>query len=207
MDIQSSRSTRARLVAQAMRLFGEKGYSATSVADIEAAAGLSPGSGSLYRHFASKRDLLAEGVCQQIDAGQGLLAVLDAANDLSHLPARERLAAVARSGLRRLEQEQDLNRIMIRDLARFPDLLARARDDEVARIHAAVAGWLSAQVSSVDEQWDWDALAAVVIGAVSHFWLLNDVFGEHPAGVDEQRYIDTLTRVLLAAVLQGEVPQ
>jgi hypothetical protein len=34
-----------------MRLFGEQGYAATTVVEIEAAAGLSPGSGSLDRHF------------------------------------------------------------------------------------------------------------------------------------------------------------
>ena len=58
---EEPRSTRQRLVAEAMRLFGEQGYAATTVAEIEAAAGLSPGSGSLYRHFPSKQALLAEG--------------------------------------------------------------------------------------------------------------------------------------------------
>ena len=60
-----SRPTRQRIIAEAMRLFGEQGYAATTVAQVEAAAGLSPGSGSLYRHFPSKRALLAEGVRRQ----------------------------------------------------------------------------------------------------------------------------------------------
>ena len=47
-------STRDALLTEDMRLFGEKGYAATSVAQIEQAAGLSPGSGSLYNHFRSK---------------------------------------------------------------------------------------------------------------------------------------------------------
>jgi AcrR family transcriptional regulator len=42
-----------------MRLFSTKGFEATSVSQIEAAAGLSPGSGALYRHFASKEALLS----------------------------------------------------------------------------------------------------------------------------------------------------
>lgn len=41
-------STKERLVTEAMRLFGEQGYKATSVAQIEKAAGLTPGSGGLY---------------------------------------------------------------------------------------------------------------------------------------------------------------
>jgi hypothetical protein len=33
---------------------------------------------------------------------------------------------VARAGLARLEQERDVNRLLLRDLASFPDLLARS---------------------------------------------------------------------------------
>ena len=49
-------STRDRLVAAAMRLFWEKGYNTTSVADIVRAAGAH--SGSLYHFFPTKQDLL-----------------------------------------------------------------------------------------------------------------------------------------------------
>ena len=59
--------TRERLVTEAMRLFGEQGYQATSVAQIEAAAGLAPGSGALYHHFKSKEALLEAGIDRQLD--------------------------------------------------------------------------------------------------------------------------------------------
>jgi AcrR family transcriptional regulator len=51
-------STRDLVIREARRLFAEQGYEATSVADIQAAAGLAPGSGALYKHFVSKRALL-----------------------------------------------------------------------------------------------------------------------------------------------------
>lgn len=41
----TTNSTRERILTEAMRLFGEKGYEATTIAEIEAAAGLTPGSG------------------------------------------------------------------------------------------------------------------------------------------------------------------
>ncbi|HET6732484.1 helix-turn-helix domain-containing protein, partial [Mycobacterium sp.] len=59
--------TRERLITEAMRLFGEQGYQATSVAQIEAAAGLAPGSGALYHHFKSKEALLEAGIDRQLD--------------------------------------------------------------------------------------------------------------------------------------------
>jgi len=45
-----------------MRLFSEQGFRGASVAQIEAAAGLTPGAGGLYHHFGSKDDVLASGV-------------------------------------------------------------------------------------------------------------------------------------------------
>ena len=55
-------SSRDRILAEALRLFGEQGYAGTSIAQIEKAAGLSPGSGALYRHFKSKDELLVQGL-------------------------------------------------------------------------------------------------------------------------------------------------
>ena len=60
-------STRERLVTEAMRLFSAKGFEATSVSQIEAAAGLAAGSGALYRHFKSKDALLNAGIDRQLD--------------------------------------------------------------------------------------------------------------------------------------------
>jgi AcrR family transcriptional regulator len=110
-----------------MRLFGEQGYSGTSVSEIEAAAGLSGGSGSLYRHFASKKALLSEGIREQVAAGKGLLGLVSDAGAAEEAPLRESLAMVAVAGLRRLEQERDFNRILIKDLSLFPELLEIAR--------------------------------------------------------------------------------
>ena len=56
--------TRERILKEAMRLFADQGFAATTVAQIEAAAGLSPGSGALYRHFPSKNDILAAGIAE-----------------------------------------------------------------------------------------------------------------------------------------------
>lgn len=58
MSAQESGSTAERLVMAAMRLFAEKGYGSTSVADILREADAN--SGSLYHAFPTKQDLLLE---------------------------------------------------------------------------------------------------------------------------------------------------
>jgi len=43
-----SSTTRDRIIDEAMRLFSQHGYAATSIVKIEAAAGLTPGAGGIY---------------------------------------------------------------------------------------------------------------------------------------------------------------
>jgi len=199
--------TRDALVVAAMDLFGRQGYKATTIAQIEAAAGLSPGAGGLYRHFRSKRALLEEGLRRQAEQGRGLAAFLDDPAALPALPLRDRLAAVARAGLRRLEQERDVNRLLVRDLAAFPDLLAQVRDQELAAVVGAVAGWLRAQPEQPVGTPDWDALASVVVSAVSHYWVLRDVYdGDHPHGIDEDRFVGALADLAARSWEPGAEP-
>jgi TetR/AcrR family transcriptional regulator, transcriptional repressor for nem operon len=63
--------TKERLVFTAMRLFAEKGYESTSVADILKAAGAN--SGSLYHFFPTKQDLLLEALRRYRDGIEPML--------------------------------------------------------------------------------------------------------------------------------------
>lgn len=199
-----SGSTRARLIAESMRLFGMQGYSGTTVSEIEAAAGLSGGSGSLYRHFSSKEALLSAGIREQIATGKDLLNRIQEAGTAAGTPLRASLTAIAVAGLRRLEQEQDFNRILIKDLSLFPELLEIARTEEIARIHVAIADWLRSHASPGSQSKDWAAMATVIIGSTSHYWLLRDIFGTHPADVDEERYITALVDLVVAGLTGTE---
>lgn len=181
-----------------MDLFGRQGYRATTIAQIEQAAGLSGGAGGLYRHFASKRALLEEGLDSQVQAGPDLADFLQPADVGRDTSLPQRLLGVARAGLRRLQCERDLNRMLLRDLADHPDLLARVRDSELRRVHAGLTTWLQAQTA--DESVDVPALAAVLMAAVSHYWIMTDVFDEHPLQVSEDRFLAALAEAAARAI-------
>ncbi|WP_171058253.1 TetR/AcrR family transcriptional regulator [Modestobacter altitudinis] len=193
------------MLTAAMGLFGRQGYVGTSVSQIEAAAGLSPGSGALFRHFSSKRALLEAGIDRAVSTGAELSSLLGDATALAGLPLEERLLIVARAGLARLEQQQDLNRLVLRDLTRFPDLLERVRDREIGRTFEGFSLWLRHQPEASDGA-DWDAVAMVLMGAVTHYWIMVDTFGSHPSGLDAERYLGAAAGLAAALVRSGATP-
>jgi AcrR family transcriptional regulator len=180
-----------------MRLFGEQGYAATSVAQIEEAAGLSPGSGSLYKHFRSKQELLEAGVERIIESRNDVPPAGGPPAD-----AADRLWAAARAGLRRMDEDRDVSRLLFRGLDAFPELLKRFGDDEIRRVQRDTAAMLTGLCPEKPEEVDWGAVAAVLQGATAHYWLLRDLFGTHPTGVSEKRFVGALVAMTLA-VLEG----
>jgi AcrR family transcriptional regulator len=186
-------SRRDRLIAEGMRLFGEKGYAATSVAEIEKAAGLSPGSGSLYKHFHSKQELLEAGLDRLLESRNGMPGVDGHAAE----PA-DRLHAAARAGLKRLDQDRDVSRLLFRDLDAFPDLLRRFGDEEIKRAQRRTTAMLADLAGEGGEAVDWSAVAAVLQGATTHYWLMRDLFGRHPTGVSEKRFVAALVAMTMA---------
>jgi AcrR family transcriptional regulator len=84
----SKARTRQRLLAEAQRLFRERGYAATSLEQIAEAADVTKG--AIYGHFSSKEDLLLSAIEAAPTRDYGT-----AVNDRSR-PLRERLAEFGR---------------------------------------------------------------------------------------------------------------
>ena len=82
-----SNTTRERIIDEAMRLFSERGYAATSVAKIETGAGLTAGAGGLYHHFKSKEAVLAAGIERRLSRLDALREIRQALGPLGDLKA------------------------------------------------------------------------------------------------------------------------
>ncbi len=180
------RDTRARILAAAIELFAERGYTGTSIGEIEAAAGLAPRSGGLYKHFASKDALLEAALSERLGEIEAFNARLEV-EPLGDL--RAELTLTARWGLAELARERQLVRIVMRDGGRVPEL--------AERFHAAIvrpgieltirglkryAGERGASVP------DPEALGEVVCASLVGFSLQQTLFGERFAGVDADRF-------------------
>jgi AcrR family transcriptional regulator len=181
-------STRERIISEALALFAQRGFRGATVGDIEAAAGLSPRAGGLYKHFRSKEDLLAAGIERHVREIEAMRPLLDLM-PLGDL--RAELTLVARWALHELGTEQPLMRVVQKDGDQFPELVAEVRERIVRRGHreaANVMGRMFAEAGLAGEEAD--ALAAVALGSLVNYRIEETMFGEPPGGVDEERFIE-----------------
>ena len=187
-------TTRDKLLAAAIGLFSTKGYDATSVADIQAACGLTPGSGALYKHFVSKRALLEEVLRRHV---QGITTDRETvvAAMVNDLDSNTDLAAVIRAGAQliwqSMERDQAVIRITMRDLERFPELLNEFWDEVIGSLYKQAAQLIeqvleTGQIAVEDP----DATAAVLIASLTYFPILNGLIGRTPGDLDADRYLN-----------------
>src|SRR5256714_6493228 len=125
----SSTSTRDRLLDEAMRLFGDRGYDGTSVAEIERSAGLTPGAGGLFHHFHNKEAVLVAGIDRPLARLEAVRQIRGAIPPLGNV--RAELTLVARYVFLELEEEQELLRVLISESRQRPQLLAGAVEQVV----------------------------------------------------------------------------
>ncbi len=178
---------RDRLVDEAARLFAERGFAATSVGDIQAACGLTAGSGALYKHFPSKRALLGAVVRRHIRTmATGHGEVTDGLGD----DPRAALRLIATSVWSAMQSDRRLLRIILRDLDAFPDLLEEIWQGVLDNLYRAFTSWLILEAErgrvAVDDP---AASASVLLASLTCYPILDALIGRVPGDIGKERYI------------------
>lgn len=192
-------TTRDRIVDEAMRLFSQHGYASTSVAKIEAAAGLTAGAGGLYHHFKSKEAVLAAGIERH-------LARLDALRDIRRLltplgDLKAELTLIARYILAELDSEAQLLRILVSEARSRPELLTAAVDQLVNSSLEGFAGWIAERSEPSRAGASPTTLATLGLGSLLSNRLLRDVIGV-PSTIDDEELVGAWVQLMLG-VLDG----
>ncbi|WP_344276841.1 TetR/AcrR family transcriptional regulator [Actinomadura napierensis] len=185
--------TRERIITEALRLFAEKGYAATSVGAIEEAAGLSPRSGALYTHFGSKEEVMAAAVDDAVrlaETGFALAPMLP----LGDLKAE--LTLVARGSLVLMNNWRNLIRVMTKERDHFPAVMADARTRLFAKSHEFLAEWLASKAPDAAGR-DFEAITVIWLGALENYWLTCNLHDGPPFGMDEERFVQQWVGTLL----------
>ena len=121
------------------------------------------------------------------------MAEVEAAVDAAAMEdPREFLKLMARLALDEIGEDQAVLRIVMREGDNSPALRDEFHRRIVSRGHAKLAGDLRARArrGGVDPP-DLDALAAVLLGSVINYRVLETLFGRPPGDVGEDRFIET----------------
>jgi AcrR family transcriptional regulator len=194
---QTPTSTRERIVDEAMHLFSEHGYAATSIAKIEAAAGLTPGAGGIYHHFASKEAVLTAGIERQLARLGALREIRNVLGSLGDLKAE--LTLTARYVLAELDNESELLRILASDARHRPQVLKTAVEELVSSTFTGFATWIGERSERAIPGEEAKAIAAFGLGSLLCTRMLRDVLGI-PTQVDDEALVDTWVALMIAAL-------
>ncbi|MEN4398468.1 TetR/AcrR family transcriptional regulator [Mycolicibacterium senegalense] len=193
----SAGSTRERLVTEAMKLFSDKGFEATSVSQIEAAAGLSAGSGALYRHFKSKDALLSAGIDRQLDrrsAMQDIRALFAGLGDL-----HSELTVLGRYLLTVIDQETELLQVAARTPAGMSDRLDTAYAALVDGLCDELNGWINVWAPNRSSE-ETRVLASLGINSLLGERFAAKLFRRPTAAASDDDYLKEWTATLAARV-------
>jgi len=169
---------RRQILAAAVRVFARKGFHTSRVGDIAEEAGVAHG--LLYHYFDSKDELL-ETIFHE--TWSELLAAMREVED-SGKPAREQLRGVAAILLRSWRRDPELVRVLVREVARSPQLQERLV--EVGEAFAAIRRMIERGQADGDFRADLDPrLASFVFYGALEETLTGWAFGQLPDD-DEQ---------------------
>ncbi|BBX48329.1 TetR/AcrR family transcriptional regulator [Mycobacterium cookii] len=196
-------STRDRLLDAAIALFSSQGYASTSIAEIQQACGLSPGSGALYKHFPSKNALLREATQRQVDR---IIAAREEHDRTRPADTREALRRAAERIWDTIETNSELLRVMYREPEAIEGFSAELWSAVTAsaydRMGAALSGATAAGASQVEDP---EASAALLLASIAYFPIVRMLIEQTPGNISADRYREAWLR-LAESVFTGRPP-
>lgn len=186
-------TTKERLVTEAMRLFGQQGYRATSVNQIEKAAGLVPGCGALYNHFKTKQELLSAVIDRQLDRRRAM-------HDISALFAgrgdlRTELSLLCRYLINVLERESEFLQVAARTPVEESPRLTDAYAALVDGLYSELGDWITGGAPTLDPA-EAKRIAAIGIDALLGRCASRIVFHANHIDSNDEHYITDWTDMI-----------
>jgi AcrR family transcriptional regulator len=175
---EAQREKRRRILRAAISVFARKGYHASKVSDVATEAGVAYG--LVYHYFGSKEQLLD--TIFRRTWGNMLEAVEEV--ERSDAPAGDQIRAIARIVLGAWPLDPDLIRVLIREVARGPQL--EQEIDEIGRAFDALERVVARGQEKGELRADVEPrLAAWILYGTLEEILTGWVFGKHPPGPED----------------------
>lgn len=177
-------STRERILDAALDLFAEEGFAGTTITEVERRVGLTPGTGSFYRHFPSKEALLRAAVDREVARCRAEIAEAHAVPPVGEDPHERRVLGLELA-LRDIRRFDRLNRLVLTEGDRVPEL----REAITAALQAP------SELSAGDQS----PIVVVALAALSGYHVSSLVQGRPFQGLAEADFLEALARLMEAA--------
>lgn len=187
--------TRDQLLAAARDLFAARGFAATTIGDIEEAAGFTRRGGTFYRHFATKDDVLTavvEGHAAQARDVKRIGELLPLAD------RRSELLLLGRLLLAELDDEEAIHRILDKEGDRFNAVRREMAEQVLHRGYRDLVEVFRDYLGLGAA--DPDAFVVVLIGGLVNLRRNQWTFGAVPLDIDDERALDAWADIAEAAL-------
>jgi AcrR family transcriptional regulator len=190
-----------------MALFAERGFGATSVADIEEAVGLQPRRGGLYKHFANKDELLEAAVREHLADAESLaqsVGELDLTEiEMTADGLRPVVEGLARMFLAEMDRLEGLTRVIEHDGRRLGQLTNELKARMVDLSYRALAGLIATAGPWIEDP---DATAVVFLAPLVALRRTSWTFGSPPLDLDDDRFLRAFVSTVVTALLPNAAP-
>ena len=193
MATDAQRDKRRQILRAAITVFARSGYHTSRVSDVAKEAGVAYG--LVYHYFGSKEDLL-EAIFRRTWS-----RMLEAVEEVERgdAPAREQFEAVARIVLGAWPLDPDLVRVLVREVARSPQLGREV--DEIAHAFQALERIVSRGQERGELRTDVEPrLAAWILYGALEEILTGWVFERLPAAAED---VDKAVRAVVTLLTEG----
>jgi AcrR family transcriptional regulator len=174
----------------ALRLFAQQGYAATSTAQIEAAMGLTPGAGGLFRHVKSKQELL-EGIIER---------AYTRPQDPPGGPFRSAADALVQAVLLDVDRYPDLWRLLLREGRSLPIDMDAVYERLVQPSFDACIAFMRQHGGDAP---DLRERVMAGVSALLYLRISQWSYGRTPAGVDEVAFIRVVEELLTGGTVHA----
>ena len=188
---------RRQILSAAVAAFARKGYHDCRVSDVAKEAGVAYG---LVYHYYGSKEALLESIFK--DTWGAMIATLRSVAALDE-PARERVRKVTEIVLRTWKRDQDLVRVLVREVTRTSHLQLETAEIEEAFIVLQEIVEQGQESGEFRAELDPRLIATIWYGALEEI-LTGWAFGQLPDGDDDVARAEQVVVALLADGLAGD---
>ncbi|MDX6232099.1 MAG: hypothetical protein QOH68_1074, partial [Nocardioidaceae bacterium] len=159
-----------------------------------------PRRGGLYKHFASKHDLLESAVRKHLDDARSVAQSIDSLDmdgAAARASGRSLLISLARLFLDEMDRLEALTRILEHDAARVGQLTDAVKAEAVDLSYRTASRLVEQVAPSIA---DAEATAVVLLGSLVAFRRTMWTFGSAPLSLDDDRFVDAWASAALGAL-------